>query len=116
MPPSTTSATTPKRSRTRGADFADHIGEQLAELPALKCRPMFGGHGFYAAEKFFAIVWRGSLYFKTSPATVGDFLAADMGWFQPSEKMALKNYYEVPAHIIERRSELVAWARRAANL
>lgn len=107
-------AVTPKKSARD--DFAAFVCEQLAELPALKSRPMFGGHGLYSGEAFFGIIWRGSLYFKTCPATLPDYLAADMGWFQPAQNMALKKYYEVPPHVLERRSELVTWARRAAAL
>jgi DNA transformation protein and related proteins len=103
------------RTKRPGDDFAAFICEQLADLPDLKCRAMFGGHGLYAGDQFFGIVWRGGLYFKTSPETRGEYLAADMGWFQPNEKQALKNYYEVPARVIERRAELLAWARRAVT-
>lgn len=94
-------------------DFAVFVCEQLAALPHLKCRAMFGGHGLYSGEKFFGIVWRGSLFLKTSPATVGDYLAADMSRFRPSARQTLNNYYEVPARVLERRSELLAWAQRA---
>jgi TfoX/Sxy family transcriptional regulator of competence genes len=77
---------------------------------------MFGGQGLYAGTNFFGIAWKGSLYFKTSPATVGDYVAADMPRFRPSAKQTLHNYYEVPARVLERRSELIAWARRAAGI
>jgi len=96
-------------------DFAAFVCEQLAALPHLKCRAMFGGHGLYAGEKFFGIVWRGALFFKTSPATVGAYVAADMSRFQPSAKQTLNNYYEVPARVLERRRDLVAWAQRAID-
>ena len=92
------------------------VCEQLAGLAGLNCRAMFGGHGLYVGGKFFAIVWRGALYFKTSPKTVGDYVAADMARFRPNAKQTLNNYYEVPAQIIERRGELVAWALRAAAI
>ena len=35
--------------------------------------------------------------------------------FRPSEKQTLKNYYEVPADVIEDRSELASWASKAAS-
>ena len=103
----------PSASKGRGNDFALFVCEQLAPLPGLRCQAMFGGHGLYAGDKFFGIVWRGSLFFKTSPETVGDYLAADMGRFQPSKKQSLNSYYEVPARVMERPGELLAWARRA---
>ena len=56
---------------------------------------------------------RGTLYFRTSPATVADYDAADAGWFQPNPQQALKTYREVPAAVLDRRPTLVAWALRA---
>jgi DNA transformation protein len=100
-------------SKRRGNDFALFVCEQLAALPDLRCQAMFGGHGLYSGEKFFGIVWRGSLFFKTSPETVGDYLAADMDRFRPNKKQSLNSYYEVPAGVVERAEELLAWARRA---
>lgn len=74
---------------------------------------MFGGFGLYADEKFFGIVWRDVLYFRTSPSTVGRYLAAGMDCFRPNPKQELRNYYEVPADVMERRSELRVWAEQA---
>ena len=93
--------------------FPTWVCEQLAELPALKSRPMFGAHGLYSGETFFGIVWQSTLYFRTSPATVADYDAADAGWFQPNAQQALKTYREVPAAVLDRRATLVAWALRA---
>jgi TfoX/Sxy family transcriptional regulator of competence genes len=42
---------------------------------------MFGAHGLYSGDTFFGLVWHGTLYFRTSPATVADYDAADAGWF-----------------------------------
>ena len=94
----------------------DFILEQLAHLPALTARPMFGGFGLYSGERFFGIVWRDVLYFRTSPATTARYLAAGMECFRPNPKQELKSYYEVPADIIERRSELHVWATEALNV
>lgn len=94
-------------------EFPAWVCEQLAALPALKSRPMFGAHGLYSGDTFFGIVWRGVLYFRTSPATVADYDAVDAGWFQPNSEQSLKAYREVPATVLERRSTLLAWAQRA---
>jgi DNA transformation protein len=34
--------------------------------------------------------------------------------FSPSAKQTLKNYYEVPAEILEDEEQLAEWARKAA--
>jgi DNA transformation protein len=106
---------TPASANHRRPDpeFPTWVCEQLAELPALKSRPMFGAHGLYSGETFFGIVWQSTLYFRTSPATVADYDAADAGWFQPNPQQALKTYREVPTKVLDHRATLVAWARRA---
>ena len=35
--------------------FRDFVLDQLAELGEVHCRAMFGGHGLYHGETFFAI-------------------------------------------------------------
>jgi DNA transformation protein len=93
--------------------FRDFVVDQLASIPELACRRMFGGAGLYSGETFFAILYDGRLYFHTSEATRTRYLRAGMDCFRPSAKQALKRYFEVPAGVIEDREELVGWAREA---
>lgn len=99
-----------------GADsFRDFVLEQLATLPGLRSKRMFGGYGLYAGEVFFGIVFDGRLYFKTHPDTLDDYLAHHATVFAPSEKQILKNYREVPVDILEDGECLALWARKAAQ-
>ena len=75
---------------------------------------MFGGFGLYLDDQFFGIIAGGRLYLKTNDETRGKFEAADMGPFRPNEKQTLKNYYEVPADVLENSEELIRWVRDAA--
>ncbi len=93
--------------------FKDFVAEQLAGVPDLSCRAMFGGYGLYSGEKFFGIIHRDTLYFKTDRQTVGDFIEAGMKPFRPNRKQTLKSYYEVPADVLEDRTVLVEWAGKA---
>ena len=52
--------------------FRDFVLEQLAGLPDLRCKRMFGGYGLYTRETFFAILFDGRLFFKTHPDTLAD--------------------------------------------
>ncbi|MEO6567464.1 MAG: TfoX/Sxy family protein, partial [Opitutaceae bacterium] len=61
-------------------------------------------------------VWRDVLYFRTSSATAKRYIGAGMDCFRPNPKQELKSYYEVPAEVIERRSELGAWAAEALTI
>lgn len=93
--------------------FRDFVVDQLAGIPELRCRTMFGGHGLSSGRQFFAVLYRERLYFKTSEATRAEYIAAGMDMFRPSEELALKTYFEVPIAVIEDRQKLAGWARRA---
>ncbi len=95
--------------------FNAFVREQLAGLPGVEFRRMFGGHGIYRGESFFGILHRGRLYFKTDDRTRCDYEAAGMGPFQPNAKQCLPAYREVPAGVLEDAAQLSAWAERAAN-
>ncbi len=95
--------------------FRDFVLEQLAALPGLSCRRMFGGYGLYSGEAFFGILFDGRLYFKTHPATLAEYLEHHAAVFAPSEKQVLKNYREVPVDILEDSERLLIWARKAAQ-
>jgi len=102
-----------KSSPSKTDSFKDLVLDQLAGMEALNCRAMFGGHGLYCGGRFFGIIFKGRLYFKTDAATSKDYIQRGMKPFRPNAKMALKNYYEVPIEIIEETDSLVLWARTA---
>lgn len=91
----------------------DFLLDQLGGLRGLECRAMFGGFGLYADGKFFGILHRGRLYFKTSDATRDAYVQRGMQPFQPNANQKLSSYYEVPADILESADELSEWAREA---
>ncbi|HEY3216544.1 MAG TPA: TfoX/Sxy family protein [Candidatus Eisenbacteria bacterium] len=103
------------RNTRPDSSFKDFVLDQLEGLGAVRARAMFGGHGLYLDESFFAIVYRGRLYFKTSDATRGDFQRLGMKPFRPNRGQTLGTYYEIPAAVLEDVAELSRWARRAAS-
>jgi len=92
--------------------FRDFVLDQLAELD-ISARPMFGAYGLYFRGKFFGIISRGRLYFKTNEDTRDKYIERGMGPFVVSAKQILKNYYEVPPEIVEDTAELKIWAQGA---
>jgi DNA transformation protein len=94
----------------RDESFKKFVLDQMRGLEGVAARPMFGGHGLYYGDRFFGILFKGRLYFKTTPATRPRYLREGMTPFAPNKKQTLKNYYEVPADIIESADRLVAWA------
>jgi DNA transformation protein len=95
--------------------FKDFVLDQLSGLPGLTCRAMFGGYGLYHREKFFGIIHKGRLYFKTDQTTAPRYRDRGMKPFKPTSNQTLKNYYEVPVQILEASDDLTAWASQAAQ-
>jgi len=93
--------------------FKDFVLEQLEELGDIRCRAMFGGYGIYHGDVFFGIIFKGSLYFKTSEKTRPDYIRQGMKPFSPGKNQTLITYYEVPADILEESGELLEWASKA---
>lgn len=99
---------------TRQESFAAFVLDQLEELEGVSARRMFGGHGLYLGDGFFGIVHDGRLYFRTDEASRPAYERQGMKPFRPNAKQTLKNYFEVPADIIENSRRLREWALRAA--
>ena len=96
------------------ATFVEFVLDQLSDAGPVTSRRMFGGYGLYLGTAFFAIIFKGRLYFKTDEKTRLQYEDRGMKPFRPNEKQTLKSYYEVPADVIEDRSELISWAEKAA--
>ena len=94
--------------------FTGFVRDQLAGMESLRLRQMFGGHGLYWGEQFFGLLFDDRLYFKTNERTRKIYEARGMAVFQPNERQTLRNYFEVPAEVLEVQSQLVEWAREAA--
>lgn len=95
--------------------FLEHILEQLRDVNALRTKAMFGGHGLYVGDTFFAIVYEDRLFFRTNDVTRPAYESAGMSPFRPNERQTLKSYFEVPPDVIEDREELEEWAYRAVE-
>lgn len=95
--------------------FKNFILEQLSPLP-VKARPMFDAFGLYLEGKFFGIIHDSSLFFKTDQQTKKEYIKYGSKPFAPSPKQILKNYYEVPAEIIDDPSTLQEWAIKASKI
>jgi len=93
--------------------FRDYVSEQLGEDVVV--RPMFGGYGLYRGDRFFGIVFRSRLYFRTGPLTRKEYVRRGMKPFKPNARMTSKTYFEVPADVLEDREAVRAWAQRAQD-
>lgn len=96
--------------------FKDFVLDQLVELPDLRAKRMFGGFGLYHDNTFFGIISNDTLYFKTDEQTRGRYTEAGSGPFRPNPKQTLKNYYEVPADVLEDSERLLEYAEEAIRI
>ena len=98
--------------------FKTFVLDQLSALPDVRARAMFGAHGLYQGEHFFAILDQGRLFFKTDAAAQADYVARGMPpfTFELDGRVISMRYYEVPPDVLENAEELVTWARRAIAL
>ena len=98
--------------------FKEFVLDQLAGLPDVRARAMFGAHGLYSGDHFFAILDEGRLFFKTDEKSTADYIDRGMGPFTYTSrgKTMTMAYLEVPPDILENAPELVQWARRAIQL
>lgn len=95
--------------------FLEFVLDQLASLPGVRDRRMFGGVGLYRDDLFFAIIFEGRLYFKVDETTVGTYEKMGMAAFRPTLNQVLKSYYEVPVDVLEDDAELCRWAQAALD-
>ena len=98
--------------------FKEFVLDQLSALPDARARAMFGAHGLYSGESFFAILDEGRLFFKTDAQSQADYVARGMGPFTYESKgrVLTMSYHEVPPDVLENRDELAAWANRAIQI
>lgn len=96
--------------------YRTYIVEQLAALPALSTRRMFGGIGLYSGEWFFALIDDDVLFFKVDDANRADYESRRMKPFMPFPDRPSLGYFQVPAEVIEEADELTRWARRSVEV
>ena len=59
--------------------FKEFVLDQLSALPDVRAKAMFGAHGIYSGDKFFAILDEGRLFFKTDAVVAGGIHSARHG-------------------------------------
>lgn len=95
-------------------EFRDFVLDQLARIPQLRSKAMFGGVGLYSADCFFGIVASDELFFKVDHTNRGAYEAAGSEPFRPVvARPVTMSYWRVPIEVLEDPGELAAWALAA---
>jgi DNA transformation protein len=102
------------RSLRVSPEFRDFVLGQLARVPELKPRAMFGGVGLYSGERFFGILAADELFFKVDDSNRAAYEAAGSEAFRPvADRPVSMSYFRVPIEVLEDPTELAEWARAA---
>jgi DNA transformation protein and related proteins len=105
------------KSMRVSSGFREYVLDQLAALPGLRDRSMFGGVGLYADDLFFAILASDVLYFKVDDSNRQEYEQAGSRPFKPyADRAMTMPYYAVPIEIVEDATTLVKWAKRAVGV
>ncbi len=97
-------------------EFRDFVLDQLARVPQLRSRRMFGGIGLYSGELFFGIVAADELFFKVDDGNRAVYEAAGSEPFRPVlDRPVSMSYWRVPLEVLEDPAELQLWARAAVR-
>jgi DNA transformation protein len=107
------------RSLRVAPEFRDFVLDQLARVPQLRSKRMFGGVGLYSGERFFAIIAADELFFKVGDSNRAAYEAAGSEPFRPladPSRPVSMSYWRVPIEVLEDPAELVEWARAAIGV
>lgn len=85
--------------------FVEYLLELLSPLGNVRTKKMFGGHGVYCNEVFFALICNGILYFQIDSSMEGEFTELEPPY--PGARPAGK----ITADILEDSEELLRLAR-----
>lgn len=86
-------------------------------LGTIRVKRMFGGHGIYADEAFFAIVDDDVLYLKADEITAPLFLERNARRFEyvKDGKVWKIAYFSAPVEVLEDPEEALRWGRLAVD-
>ena len=96
--------------------YVAYIVDQLSGLGEITAKRMFGGIGLYYDAKFFGLIDEDVTYLRVDDSSRPEFVARGMPPFQPvrsKPELISKNYFQVPADVLEDAEAFAAWAKRA---
>ena len=94
--------------------YRAYVLEQLQVIGNVTAKAMFGGVGLYSQSRFFGLIADDTLYLKVDDGNRGDYERVGAGPFRPyGDESYSMHYYELPAEVLEDRSELRVWAEKA---
>jgi len=90
----------------------------LTPLGAFRSRPMFGGHGLYLDDVFFALIAYDTLYLKTDEQTRPDYIKAKSKPFSfesDRKGLVITSYWQCPDVVFKDARKLRNWTGKAVE-
>lgn len=96
-------------------EYCDYILDQLAPLPGISAKRMFGGFGLFRQGLMFGIIIDDVLYYKTASGNRAEYEAAGSEPFryETKKKTVTLSYWAVPALALDDEDILLEWTRAA---
>jgi DNA transformation protein len=92
--------------------YLSFVLEQLAEVPGVVTKRMFGGIGIYSDGTFFAVIDNDTLFFKVDETLAKRYRDKGMPPFAPIPgAKPMMGYYQVPPDVLEDGRTLAKWAK-----
>ena len=99
------------------SELLESLPDLFHGLGTIRVRRMFGGHGVYADELFFAIVDDGVLYLKADGLTAPHFEERGLGKFEyvKDGRVMKMAYFTAPEEVFDDPEEALRWGRMALD-
>ena len=94
-------------------DYLNFVIDQLSEFGDFEHKKMFGGVGFFKEGKMFAGIMKGNFCLKVGESNQKDFEDRGMQAYVNDSKKKGMPYWEVPADVLEDKSQLKEWAEKS---
>lgn len=105
----------PSAGGTTRSDFANLVADQMAFVPDLRIKRMFGGYGVFREARMFALIADDRLYFKSDASSRAAFESKGLGPFtyEARGRTIALGYHEAPPEVFEEADAMRQWVREA---
>ena len=97
-------------------DYLKFIQDQLSEFGEFEIKKMFGGIGLFREGLMFGKIGGDTFRLKVDETNQKDYEEKGMKPYYSGKKKKGMPYWEVPADVLENKSELVKWAQKSVDV
>jgi len=97
-------------------NYLSFIKEQFSEFGEIEIKKMFGGYGFFKDRLMFGMIGNDSFRLKVDATNEKDYISKGMKPYNSEQKKKSMPYWEVPADVLENKSELSKWALKSVAI